>query len=429
MKRYLIAFALAGCGDAPGEAPPPPDGAPPEVTYYRDIAPMTDAICARCHVAGGIGPFPLTTYEEVAAQADVALLNLEQGVMPPWPPADGCDDYVGDRSLSDEQIATFARWVELGAPAGSPDDRGAAWEIEETALSRVDLTIEMPDRYTPSLAPDDYRCFPIPWPESRRRYVTGFRARPGDPATVHHVIAFLARPDQAAAYGELDAAEPGPGYTCFGGSGGPSREWIGGWAPGSQGSDAPVGVGIPIEPGSLIVLQVHYNLGHGVPGPDRTALDVKLDDAVDHDARVLPFTNPQWVFGDEMVIAAGDQDATYTFEADPTLFNGGRPFRIHGAALHMHTLGTRASLTVARTGGDDCALAIDRWNFHWQGTYSLTEPKQIDPGDQVRLECHWDNSAANQPIIDGIPQPPREVRWGEGTADEMCLGVFYISQL
>ena len=68
--------------------------------------------------------------------------------------------------------------------------------------------------------------------------------------------------------------------------------------------------------------------------------------------------------------------------------------------------------------------AIDDWNFHWQGSYGFTRPEILRRGDQLSVECHWDNTQANQPIIDGTPKPPANVTWGEGTNDEMCLGFF-----
>jgi hypothetical protein len=94
----------------------------------------------------------------------------------------------------------------------------------------------------------------------------------------------------------------------------------------------------------------------------------------------------------------------------------------------MHTRGTRAKLEIERAGGaKECVLEIPQWDFHWQGAYDLTQPKTARPGDRLALECHWDNSAANQPIVGGQRQPPRDLNWGEGTNDEMCLGLFYVT--
>ena len=52
---------------------------------------------------------------------------------------------------------------------------------------------------------------------------------------------------------------------------------------------------------------------------------------------------------------------------------------------------------------------------------------RVYPGDSLRLSCTWDNSEANQPVIDGQVAAPHDVQWGEGTTDEMCLGVLYLT--
>ena len=49
-------------------------------------------------------------------------------------------------------------------------------------------------------------------------------------------------------------------------------------------------------------------------------------------------------------------------------------------------------------------------------------------GDELRLQCHFDNSAGNQPVVDGVPEEPRDIHWGEGTTDEMCLGMLQITR-
>jgi hypothetical protein len=84
----------------------------------------------------------------------------------------------------------------------------------------------------------------------------------------------------------------------------------------------------------------------------------------------------------------------------------------------MHTRGVKARLEIQRANGDkECLLDIPRWDFHWQGAYGLMKPTVFNPGDQIYLECHWNNS-----------QTTHDVNWGEGTGDEMCLGGFYIAQ-
>jgi hypothetical protein len=72
-------------------------------------------------------------------------------------------------------------------------------------------------------------------------------------------------------------------------------------------------------------------------------------------------------------------------------------------------------------------LHIPHWSFHWQDVYTLQKPIRAPAGSIVRVTCRYDNSQSKQPVVDGKPQLPRYVVWGEGTTDEMCLGVLQTS--
>src|SRR5690606_18903195 len=121
-------------------------------------------------------------------------------------------------------------------------------------------------------------------------------------------------------------------------------------------------------------------------------------------AAVMPFTNPEWVLGTTpMRIGAGEASVVHSFAADVSNFlqkflpgfSAGDDFVIHAAGLHLHTRGVRGKLSL--TGGQDtCLLDIPRWDFNWQGNYQFTTPVTVRSGDELRIECEWDNSAANQ---------------------------------
>jgi hypothetical protein len=427
---FGAALSLSACGGggADSEAGQQPAASGP--TYHADVAPIVASKCASCHADGGIAPFSLSTFGEIAAVKELVRAAVSDRSMPPWLAADGCNEYAHDGSLTDEQIATITGWIDAGAPEGTPAQQAPS--DEATGLSRVDLTLGMNAPYTAKESPDEYRCFLIDWPNDAPSFVTGFEIKPGEARTVHHVIAFLIPPDRAAQYEELDASEEGPGYTCFGGPGGGNDMevgWLGSWAPGGRGGDFPAGTGIEVLPGSKIALQLHYNSANGQL-PDQTSIDLKIDPTVAKRAHWQFFTNIAWVLGNGMEIPAGETDVKHEFAFDPTGFiSDGNPFVIHSVGLHMHTRGTSATLSVEPgAGGDACLLDIPSWDFHWQGTYDLAKPHLFSPGDRLKIECHWDNSAANQPIVDGKPAMPEDLAWGEGTNDEMCLGALYIAE-
>ncbi len=429
LPSVLLALTLFACDDPPKK--PAPTSPPP--TWHRDIAPLVKAKCEGCHVEGGIAPFALQTYAQVFALRDAVRASVELRSMPPWPPDADCTDYQQVRALSVEQILLLSRWVEEGAPEGDPSEAPAepAPTANAGGLSRVDARLEMPLAYTPQQRPDEYRCFLMDWPYTDVRYVTGIRGEPGNAAIVHHLIAFVARPDQVAKAQALDEAEAGPGYTCFGGPGlnDDRAGWLGTWVPGSLGMDFPEGTGLRVEPGSKVILQVHYNQSGTRGGSDRSAFALKTDSTVEKQAFLQPWANPTWVSKPEtMRIPAGQRDTVHTWKLDPTpylsnltggVYPNNTPITVYSVALHQHTLGTSSKLEIVRrSGAKECLLDIPRWDFHWQGQYPLAQPKVLNPGDSLALECHWDNSALG--AVD--------VNWGEGTGDEMCLGVFYMTQ-
>jgi len=94
---------------------------------------------------------------------------------------------------------------------------------------------------------------------------------PGNRKVVHHVQTYL---DVTGRSVELDQAEPGPGYTCFGGPRFDSSGGLGGWAPGYAPIEIPPGVAWGIPPGAKLVMQVHYHNPGDTPETDVTRVGV-----------------------------------------------------------------------------------------------------------------------------------------------------------
>jgi hypothetical protein len=406
-----------------------------EATYYQHVKPILDARCTGCHVPDGIAPFELGTYEQATAMKAGIRAHVNARTMPPWLAAEGCTEYQHDFSLTQTQIDTITAWVDQDTPEGDPNNPADPLPEVGGGLTRTDLTLKMPEPYTAQSSPDDYRCIPIEWPEDSTKYVTGFGVNPDQDQLVHHVIAYLAAPALADEVAQKDAAEDGPGYTCFGGPGVGTQNptdsnattWLGSWAPGGLGSNFPDGTGIKVEPGSTVILQVHYNTLIAEPAADQSEITLKLDDQVDKEALYIPWTNPQWLNGDSMMIPAGTSDTTHKWGFNIAAVIG-QNVVIHDVAFHMHNLGEKGRLWIEHAdGSESCLLDIPAWDFDWQFGYRLKNTKTLTSTDKLNIECEWDNSAQNQPVVDGERLPPRDVTWGDRTTDEMCLGLFYVT--
>jgi mono/diheme cytochrome c family protein len=97
-----------------------------EVTFTKDIAPIVQRSCQNCHRSEGMAPMSLLTYEDVRPWArsikQRRALRDKPGVMPPWfiEKDIGIQHFKRDPSLTEEEIAKIARWVDSGAPRGNP---------------------------------------------------------------------------------------------------------------------------------------------------------------------------------------------------------------------------------------------------------------------------------------------------------------------
>jgi hypothetical protein len=400
------------------------------LTYWRDAKVLIDAKCGTCHFAGGVGPFPLTTYAEVFPSVAAAAGEITAGHMPPWPPDPACNDYLHSRALSEAQKATLLAWIAVGAPEGDPATEPPP--ILPPPPITYDVHMPMAEAYTPDgTVSDDYRCFVLDWPVATSSYVTGFSVSPDQGALVHHVIAYAIDPPGVAGVRSNDANEPGPGYTCYGGPGANSARWVGAWVPGAEGGAFPPGTGIRVAPGSVMVMQVHYNMDATRPVPDRSVLDFRTAPSVVRPAAVMLMADQGFS------IPAGDPDYTAQEVAPASLVvavnsaraeiggAAGDPVVVHGVGLHMHQLGKWTDLSIVRAGSPTCLLDIPDWDFHWQGAYDFVAPVRVAMNDQVSIRCNWDNSPANQAFVGGVQQDPVVVTWGEGSRDEMCLAIMY----
>ena len=330
------------------------------------------------------------------------------------------------------------------------------------------MTLTMPETYTPSaptgVGTDDYRCFLLNPHLTKDVYLTGTFVQPDNANVVHHVILFDVPPDTVKKAEALDRSTPGEGWTCFGnsgisdqpGAGLDDAPWLGAWAPGGKESVTAPGYGKKLVAGSRIVMQIHYNLLAG-PGPDRSSTLLRVNDSgrqlTPLETVLLPAPvelpcRPQYSDGPLCNRTASMQDVIKRF-GNPGYTNnllyylcGGKPHpseithcdrtvntteTVRAVAGHMHLLGRWIKITVnPGTPRAHTLLDIPVWNFDDQGSKPI-KPYTLHPGDVVRTTCkHVQWLRDKLPAFKGIPD--KYVVWGEGTTDEMCLGILTVTR-
>lgn len=436
-------------------------------TYYQDIRPILVENCLRCHDGTGAA-WSMHDPEETFARRRRITQAIMERHMPPWLAEGGHQEYVGNPMLEEYILKVVQGWRDGGYPKGTPvPDRVAATPTMASHggghgafTADVSLDVLPDDAYLPNPgSSDDYRCFVVDWTASEQSFITGFRAVPGNRKVAHHFVVYAIAPEMAERFRELEKAEEGAGYQCFGGAV-PDRLgrrenraayeakypdgvrelnrhnfWLAHWAPGMDGHVFPEGTGIRMRPGSVLVVQLHY-YSKDAPGErdEGSRLDFMTAPTVQRPAFHLAQTNNDWMNGDrEGSIRVPERDsASVSLTEDLGDYLGyvasvtGVPrdridgLELHSANLHMHGIGKSGEVTLERsTGETETLLAIPRWDLGWQRDFTFVQPKVFTreqlAGTKLRVRCTYFNPK-DTPVFGGL-----------GSDDEMCFNFAYIA--
>ena len=381
--------------------------AAPAPTFNRDIAPIVFANCVGCHHPGGIGPFSLAEYGEVKKRAKLIAGVTGRRFMPPWLPEHGHGDFVGERRLTDEEIAVIDRWWKAGAPEGAAADLTAkpTWN-DDWQLGKPDLVVTMPQPYTlRAEGPDEYRNFVIPSVVFRDRYVRAVEIRPGNPQVVHHVALLLDSTGDARARAAKESAPGFPGMNAGRGAGRPEGHLVT-WQPGKRILPEPAGTAWLLPQRTDLVLQLHLRPSGK---PERVQASIALYFVEQKPAREC-FT--VLVRSTTFEIPPGAAD--FAIESAYKL-----PVEVEvlGVFPHLHYLGKEVHGWAELPDGTRQELIfIKQWDFNWQGDYHYATPPLLPKGTTVKMRYTYDNSAGN---IRNPNHPPKPVQYGPETGDEM----------
>jgi len=378
------------------------------ITFADHVAPILWNNCARCHRPGAVGPFSLLTYGDAAKRAIFIRDVTASGRMPPWKPHAGAGVFLDAPGLSVLEKATLRRWVETGCEPGDPSRLPAPPRFNDGwQLGEPDVVVTMPEPMdVPAEGPDIYRAFALPFPLDRDATIVGVEFRPGNRRVVHHSRIHL---DSTGDARRRDRSEGGPGFHGWFGGTGLELPYpgIGGWTPGMTARFAPDGVGRVITRGSDIVIQVHYH-PVGKPISDRSSVGLFFTKK--------PVTRTMAGYTlctDRIDIPAGETRhkiiQSTRLKADVHLYT---------VVPHAHYLCREFRLAATLPDGTILPLLwITDWDLDWQEQYRYAKPVRLPAGTVLTLAAYFDNTEDNPRNPN---RPPRRVRYGVTTTDEMC---------
>jgi hypothetical protein len=329
------------------------------------------------------------------------------------------------------------------------------------------LSMQDANAYTPRSingGTDDYHCTLVDPHVTANSFIVSSQFFPGSGksvAEVHHAILFMVPPSLAKA--AVAANNGGKGWTCFGeppvvGTGLKqflSMPWLSAWAPGKGKDVLPATTGTPLPKGSLIIMQVHYNLLAGdLPVHPRVQLDTVPASANLRPTSIQPLVAipnipcPAGVTGALCNRTAELANLSKRFGPYINLFDAGveqicgenpanpptgvttsctwkvrQAGYIVRAAPHMHLLGKSLKITLnPGTPHATTVLDVPNYDFNNQAAHDVTPWLRVSPGDKLQVTCTYNPKLAQElPALRQLP--PHFVTWGDGTSDEMCLGL------
>jgi peroxiredoxin/mono/diheme cytochrome c family protein len=366
-----------------------------DVTYANQIARLMQKRCVECHRPGELAPFTLTSYDDLLGWAEMIREVVREERMPPWFADPRYGQFANDSRLTDEEKQLLFRWVDNGCPQGDlkdlPEPRRFTdgWRIGEP-----DAVFSMSTKpfSVPAEGVISYQFFTIDPGWKTDQWIAAAEARPGNRQVVHHIIV------NAAPKGTID---------IFGGVG------LGGYAPGTVPLICQPGTAVFVPAGSLLTFQMHYT-PNGTAQEDNSVLAIRYADA----KTVKQIIEDRLIGQLAFRIPPGNPD--YEIKSKDRIT---KDSLLLDMTPHMHLRGKSFRFEAEYPDGTrEILLNVPNYDFNWQLSYALAEPKLLPKGTWLHAFARYDNSADNA----ANPDPTRTVTFGEQTWDEMMFGFYTV---
>lgn len=379
-----------------GRVRPPKSDA--SITFAEHIAPLLNARCVECHRAGEIGPFSLQDYDEVAGWAPMIAEVTRERRMPPWHASPEHGHFANENRLTAEEIELFQAWSRAGAPAGDLTKLPAApqfttgWQLPRDP----DLVVAMSK--SPFQVPESgevkYQYFSVDPGLTEDKWVTAAEVVPGNRAIVHHVIVF------AAPGGKVENED---------------GQMLIAYVPGMRIDPLPKGFAKKIPAGCKFIFQLHYT-PNGTAQEDLTKVGLVFADESEIQYEVQTASTRNRKF--EIQPLQADQAFTSKTISAPT------DLLLLSMSPHMHLRGQSFRYEMVWPNGQtETLLDVPEYDFNWQMSYRLKEPRPVPQGAKLTAYAQFDNSRDNL----ANPDPTQTVVWGDQSWEEMLIGYFDIA--
>ena len=365
------------------------------ISYADTIAPILKKNCMACHVEGGIAPWAMSEYAMVRGFSPMIREVLRTKRMPPWHADPEIGHWENDVSMSNEEIITLINWIEAGSPRGEGPDplKNEKLAASQWPLGEPDLIIDIPEFEIPATGTVDYQFPVVKNPLDKGVWIEAAAIIPGDTKAVHHILAGSS--EKTPLTQRLDNIFENIILT---------------YAPGNEAQSMPESTGVYVAPGGVYQFQMHYT-PYGKKTVDRSKLGLYFaEEPPEHFYR-------EHVIANMAIKIPAHQEA----HQEKAYFQFPRAAEIYAFFPHAHYRGRSSEFELRYPDGQtETLLSVPNYDFNWQRTYRLNEPKQVPAGTLMIHRTVYDNSKNNR----GNPAPEEEVYWGLQSEEEMLYGSF-----
>jgi hypothetical protein len=389
-------------------------------SFYRDVLPILEQHCQGCHRSGEIAPFSLVTYGDSKPWAQEILQAIQDHKMPPWFADPCCGHFANDPSLSSREIETITNWVKAGAPAGDEKDAPApprwtaGWNI-----APPDLVLKMPRPVRlPATGDVEYTYEIVPTNFAEGKWVEMAELRPSARNHVHHAVIYVRPPESnwlhGAPLGEPFTASSLHDAHLMRDAHSTTSDLLLVYAPGSAPESFPAGMAKFIPAHSDLIFQMHYTT-NGRAAIDQSSLGLVFSKQAPKQ-RVLTLQ----LANDHDTIPIPPNTDNYRVEVSGTLPNDALLLSFFP---HMHLRGKKFEYNIVHPDGSRETLLRVNYDFYWQLSYVLAEPRLLPAGTKLEAIAWYDNSKNNL----HYPDSNSAVQWGDQTYNEMMVGFFDVA--
>ena len=363
---------------------------------------------------------PLVTYDQTKLFARQIADNARSRRMPPWFADPCCGHFADDPSLSDKQIATLVSWFEAKYPAGDANHAPSAphW-IEGWNISQPDITLKMPKPVSiPADGDIEYTYEIVPTNFAEDKWIQMSQIRPSSRQHVHHAVVYIRPPDSPWLRGAplntpftaSSLTDPALRHHAHE----TQSDLLLVYAPGSSPDRWPGNMAKFVPAHSDLVFQMHYP-SNGKVGEDQTTVGLVFAKKRPQ-KRVLTLQ----LANDHDPIPIPPNTDNYRVEVHGTLPNDALLLSFFP---HMHLRGKRFEYNLVRPDRSTETLLRVNYDFYWQLSYKLSQPRPLKAGTTLQAIAWYDNSAKNL----HNPDPDSPVQWGDQTYNEMMVGFFDVA--